>query len=323
MRKTLAVAARELQERWLLLAGGLALGFVPLVLPHLDVRLSRDAVAPVGLVVRHPARRLRRDPGRLVHVRARRGRRPSRLPARQAGLLARDLGGQVDRRWSARRRERSARRDPLDGRLSSRDRRRPGWRAMADPQGWTFAVSLVVLIVGFANFAATAFRARSKWLVVDLTLLLAALWAIRRLRGTARAMVGVRPAGRLGLRAAARATGASPSSAASAAQLAVGRTDLRPRAPRALDRVLGRRLLAARGGGRLAHLGQGSPVRPISISPCSSTPRATAAGCTSWAAPAAGAIPASCWTRRAGAISTWMSRSRGAACRPRPRLAVT
>ena len=55
--------------------------------------------------------------------------------------------------------------------LASGDARRTGCR----PPG-----RLVVLVVGLANFGATAFRSRSPWLALDLVLLLAAMWATRR-----------------------------------------------------------------------------------------------------------------------------------------------
>ena len=41
-------------------------------------------------------------------------------------------------------------------------------------------LTLIVLVVGLANFGATALRSRSPWLALDLVLLLAALWAIRQ-----------------------------------------------------------------------------------------------------------------------------------------------
>ena len=47
-------------------------------------------------------------------------------------------------------------------------------------RGGCFGLTLIVLVVGLANFSATALRSRSPWLALDLVLLLAAFWAIRQ-----------------------------------------------------------------------------------------------------------------------------------------------
>ena len=230
--KTLAIAARELQERWLLLAAGLALGFVPLVLPAFGV--GKEAAGPIGLMVAVLLGGMAAllagwsmlardaDDGRLGFLFA----KPVSWPAIwagkwiAAGLLAGASGLLAAIPWMA---------------VYPPETKTSWWRAMADPEGWTYAISLVVLIVGFANFAATAFRARSKWLAVDLTLLLVALWAVRRFVAPL-AMVGVfgLPGG-WGF-ALLPAPVAVALLAASAGQLALGRTDI-VRAHRALSIV--------------------------------------------------------------------------------------
>ena len=214
------------------------------------------------------------------------------------------------------------------------------WRAMADPEGWTYAVSLVVLIVGFANFAATAFRARSKWLAVDLTLLLAALWAVRRFVAPL-AMVGV-----LDLPPAAGASRCCPPRvavallAASAGQLAVGRTDI-VRAHRALSIVFWALVvsLLVAAAGRLAWVERAGPSdlrpAPYEVRPApdgrwvvlSSATPAAAAGMppTSWSTPRAAAISertisADAWHRGSGAsVSRPMAASRSRGRKPTPR----
>jgi hypothetical protein len=246
MRKMLAVAARELQERWLLLPGGLALGSVWLMLPLFG--LPKDAAPPVGLLSALLLGGLAAmltgwsmlardaDDGRLAFLLG----KPIAWPAVwggkwiAAGLLAGASGLLASIPWMLFY-------PPLTG--------QSWWKAMADAQGWTFAIVLVVLVVGVANFASTAFRARSAWLAVDFALLWAALWAARRFLAPL-VMTGV-----LDLRGWAEAVALTPLALAllvgSAAQLAIGRTDLR-RAHRALSvtfwAIVGSLLLVAAGG---------------------------------------------------------------------------
>ena len=124
-------------------------------------------------------------------------------------------------------------------------------RAMLDGTGCGRSLLvLVVLVVGLANFGATALRSRSPWLALDLVLLLAALWATRRyvaplwLLRHPRARTSGAPRWR------SLPAGARPASSAASAQVAVGRTDLR-RAHRALSlafwAVVGLTLAAAAG----------------------------------------------------------------------------
>ena len=53
-------------------------------------------------------------------------------------------------------------------------------RAMLDGPGAVRLFVVIVLVVGFVNFGATAFRSRSPWVALDLVLLLAAMWVTRR-----------------------------------------------------------------------------------------------------------------------------------------------
>jgi hypothetical protein len=96
---------------------------------------------------------------------------------------------------------------------------------MLDEPGALYSFTLIVLAVGVANFGALAFRSRSPWVALDLALLLAAFWAIRRY---------VAPLwwyGILGWSGFGPALNLLPLAVAlvvgSLAQVAVGRTDLR------------------------------------------------------------------------------------------------
>ena len=108
----------------------------------------------------------------------------------------------------------------------------PGCWAMLDGPGVGLGFLLIVVVVGLANFGATAFRSRSTWLALDLVLMLAAIWATRRyvaplwFYGIVGAGDWTLPLALLPL-ALALVVG-------SLAQVAVGRTDLR-RAHRALS----------------------------------------------------------------------------------------
>jgi hypothetical protein len=182
VRKLLAVAARELAERWILFPASLMVGFFPLVVPAFGVR--REDAPLVGLVgatglaaaaaVVIGSSMLARDAadGRLGFLFS----RPvpwgtiwggkwlaalvlvvtsgilAAIPWMAAFPLA-ALGGHHGGSWI---------------------------RAMIDGPGWAFSFTLIVLGVGLANFGATAFRSRSPWLGLDFGLLAAGFWATRR-----------------------------------------------------------------------------------------------------------------------------------------------
>ncbi len=52
--------------------------------------------------------------------------------------------------------------------------------AMLDVQGTVFALSILVILVGIANLATTAFLSRSPWVIVDLAMIVATVWGVRR-----------------------------------------------------------------------------------------------------------------------------------------------
>jgi hypothetical protein len=230
MSKLLAVAARELRERWLLFPAGFVLGFVPLVLPAFGVR--RDDSGFVGVfgalclgaaaAVVIGSSMLARDAanGRLGFLFS----RPVSWPAIWGGkwlaavVLVVSSGLLAAVPWMA---------------VYSPQPHGGSWlRAMLDGPGAAFCLMLILLVVGIANFSATAFRSRSPWLVLDFALLLASLWAVRH---------WVAPLwlyGILGRSLWANVLAPVPLVlgllVGSAAQVAVGRTDLR-RAHRAMS----------------------------------------------------------------------------------------
>jgi hypothetical protein len=230
MSRLLAVAARELRERWLLLPGALALGFVPLALPLAGVKRADAPVVGLFLAVVFGviaafiagSSVLARDvaSGRASFLFS----RPLSWAAIWSGkwvaalVLVAGGGFLAAIPWMAA--------YPPETKAS--------WlAAMADARGTVFFVSLLLLGIGSANFAAIAFRSRSPWLAVDVVLLLASVWAVRHWVFPLLAL-GVFDPGR-GLSAY---TGLLPLAlalvAASAAQFAIGRTD-GPRAHRALS----------------------------------------------------------------------------------------
>jgi len=234
VRKLLAVAARELRERWLLFPAGLALGCIPLVLPAFGVKRENLPVFGLFLAVVLAAAAaivigssmLARDAanGRLGFLLS----RPVSWSAIWGGkwlaalVLVVSSGLLTAIPWMAA--------FPL---ASFGGHHGDSWlRTMLDGPGLVFCFTLIVLVVGLANFGATAFRSRSPWLALDLVLLLAALWATRRyvaplwLFGILGKEQGIITLGLLPL--------ALGLLVGSVAQVAVGRTDLR-RAHRALS----------------------------------------------------------------------------------------
>jgi hypothetical protein len=228
VRKLLAVAARELRERWILFPASLVAGFFPLVLPAFGIKRGDAAFAGVfgaaslaaAAAVVIGSSMLARDAadGRLGFLFSRPlpwgavwgGKWLAALVlVLGSGLLAAipwmvaiplaSLGGQHGDSW---------------------------FRAMLDEQDTVFVLLLILVGIGAASFNATAFRSRSPWLAADLALLLLAAWAIRRL---------VAPLFVLGLAGGRGASGQllliAPLAVglvlASAFQLSVGRTDIR------------------------------------------------------------------------------------------------
>jgi hypothetical protein len=226
MSRLLAVAARELRERWILFPAAVVIGFSPFVLPAFGV--NREAALTVGLMgavllgaaaaVVIGSSMLARDAanGRLGFLFS----RPVSWPTIWGGkwlaalVLVVASGFLAAIPWMV-----AFPPTTLGGRHDS-------WlRAMLDAPGAAFFVTLIVLAVGLANFGATAFRSRSPWVALDLVLLLAALWAIRRYIAPLW-WFGVLGWGEWSL-AVSLLPLALGLALGSAAQVAVGRTDLR------------------------------------------------------------------------------------------------
>jgi len=231
MSKLLAVAARELRERWLLFPGALASGFFPLVLPAFGV--PRDAAPVVGLFgavllgaaagVVTGSSMLARDAanGRLGFLFS----RPVSWPAIWGGkwlaalVLVVTTGLLAAIPWMA---------------VYPPETHGGSWlRAMRDGPGALLFLMFIVLAVGFANFGATLFRSRSPWVALDLVLLLAVFWATRRYVAPLW-LYGVLGRLRDWSAAVALLPLALAVLAGSVAQVAVGRTDVQ-RAHRALS----------------------------------------------------------------------------------------
>lgn len=223
MSRMLAVAAREVRERWLLFPAGLVLGLIPLVLPAFGV--ERGAVPFFGVVtavllsstatVLIGSTMLARDAanGRLGFLFSRPLPWPAIWGGKWLAALALVTGTGVLTAM------------PLIAVYPSPSPGESWLRAFADGPGLALSLSLLVLGVGVTNFASTAYRSRSGWIALDLGLFAAALWATRQyvaalwrhgffVPDDLVAALGLLPLC-LGLLAA------------SAAQTAVGRTDAR------------------------------------------------------------------------------------------------
>lgn len=236
MNRLLAVAARELRERWLLLPASLVFGFNPLVLPAFGV--DRQALPLVGIVtavgmsaaaaVVMGSTMLARDAanGRLGFLFS----RPVSWFAIWGGkwlaalVLVVGTGLLAAIPWMAA--------FPIE---SLGGHHGDSWLgALARESEWRFALAALLLAVAITNFAATAFRSRSPWLVLDMVLAAAVLWIARQY---------VAPLWRYGVVGKddwslqlALAPVAVGLFAGSAAQVAIGRSDVR-RAHRALSIV--------------------------------------------------------------------------------------
>jgi hypothetical protein len=180
--KLLAVAARELRERWLLFPAALVIGFLPLMLPAFGVKQADvPAVGVFGAVslgvaagVIMGSSMLARDAanGRLGFLFS----RPVSWPSIWGGkwlaalVLVVVSGLLASIPWMVA--------VPL---TTAGGHHGDSWlRAMLDGQGAAFLLTAIVLAVGLTNFGATLFRSRSPWVAADLVLLLAAFWATRR-----------------------------------------------------------------------------------------------------------------------------------------------
>jgi hypothetical protein len=178
MSHILAIAARELRERWILFPAGLALGFVPLVHPAFGV--PREGAPTLGLITAlclgaaaalvMGSSMLARDAasGRLGFLFS----RPVSWRAIWTGkwlaavVLVFGTAMLASVPWMA---------------VYPPDEAGGGsWlAAMKDGPGTLLAVALVFVALGLSNFGATAFRSRSAWFAVDLLAVVAATWAVR------------------------------------------------------------------------------------------------------------------------------------------------
>jgi hypothetical protein len=184
MSRLLAVAARELRERWLLFPAALVLGCVPLVLPAFGLKTAKADLAFVALFIALVlgaaaaviigTTMLARDVanGRLGFLFS----RPLPWGAIWGGkwlaaiLLVTATGLLASLPWMAV--------YPL---ASLGGHHGDSWlKALLDGPGAALCLTLIVLIVGLANLSTVALRSRSAWLVVDGALLLASLWATWR-----------------------------------------------------------------------------------------------------------------------------------------------
>jgi hypothetical protein len=233
MSRLLAVAARELRERWLLFPGAFVAGSLPLLMPAFGV--SRELIPTMGLTgaallgaaaaVVIGSSMLARDAanGRLGFLFSRPlpwgtiwgGKWLAAIALATASAFLYCIP------WMAA--------YPLS---SLGGHHGDSWlRAILDGPGMAFGVMLVVVTVGLANFGSTLFRSRSAWLALDLVLMLAATWATWRYVAPLWLYVLGREQWTLVLVLLPLALGLL---VGSVAQVAVGRTDLR-RAHRALS----------------------------------------------------------------------------------------
>ncbi len=234
MSRLLAVAARELRERWLFFPGAFVAGFMTLAMPAFGV--SRALVPTMGLAaaallgaaaaVVMGSSMLARDTadGRLGFLFS----RPLPWGTIWGGkwlaaiVLAVASAFLCSIPWMAV--------HPIS---SLGGHHGDSWLlAMLDGPGASLALLVLVLAAGVANLAATLFRSRSSWLALDLVLMLAAIWAAWRY---------IAPLWRYRILSAGDWTlplallpVALGLLVGSLAQVAVGRTDLR-RAHRALS----------------------------------------------------------------------------------------
>ena len=233
MSRLLAVTARELRERWLLFPASLLFGLNPLVLPAFGV--DKSAMPFIGVVtalglsaaaaVVMGSTMLARDAanGRLGFLFS----RPLAWPAIWGGkwLAALVLVASSGVLAAI----------PFMAAYPSESHGGSWLRTLASEHGWVVGFGVVLLGAAAANFAATAWRSRSPWVALDMGLLAAVLWFARR-HVAPLWLYGImgKDERSLLLALAPLAVGLF---AGSAAQVAVGRTDLR-RAHRALSLVL-------------------------------------------------------------------------------------
>ncbi|MCG6919718.1 MAG: hypothetical protein LJF15_01350 [Acidobacteria bacterium] len=226
MSQTLAVAARELRERWLLFPGGLGCGFFPLVLPAFGVPVDLATVVgalgalllgmSAGLIAGGSMFARDAVDGRLGFLFS----RPAAWPAIWGGKWLAAIVLVTG----------SAALTALPWMLVFPPTSGGSWgEALLDPQGASFVFVLLLLTIGLANLSATVFRSRSVWAALDLGLLLLATWLVWRWVAPLASLVTIGPP-TLPYRwrfLVVLGTPALAVVAASTLQVAIGRTDLR------------------------------------------------------------------------------------------------
>jgi len=229
MRKALWVAARELRERWLFFPAGLALGCIPLALPAFGVSPQDSPGFGLAIALMLGGAAALVAGGTMLARDAASSRigflfsQPLPWPAIWAGkwlaavVLAGVTGLLASVPWMI------AYPTPQGGLWLGK---------LLDLQGTVAAISWVVALVGLANLGSTSFRSRSAFVAVDLACLAMAVWGIRRYVPTLLCGLFFNLAPWPFV--AVAATPGLALLAASAVQVAVGRTDIR-RAHRALS----------------------------------------------------------------------------------------
>ena len=258
MSQTLAVAARELRERWLLFPASLVVGLAPFLVSSFGLRPEQAPVVALllsiilGAIAAFVAggSMLARDAvdGRLAFLFS----RPVPWPAIWGGKW---LAAVVLVFGSA-----SLALVPV---ILAYPPPEPAgaWRAVfLGPDGSALFLVLLFLAIGVSNFNATSFRSRSAWLALDLGLLLLAIRLVVVWVGPLFALHVFRP-GATGRWVALLSVPALALHLASAAQVGIGRTDLR-RAHRALSVVFWGLIFVALGaaGLRLAWARAATPT---------------------------------------------------------------
>ena len=233
MSQTLAVAARELRERWLMFPAGLAVGLAPFLMTSFGLRAEQTPVVGVLLAILLGAvaafvaggSMLARDTsdGRLAFLFS----RPVPWPAIWGGKWIAAVVLVFGSAFLA-----------LVPVILAYPPPSPAgaWRSvLLGPKGSALFFVLLFMAIGLSNFNATAFRSRSAWLALDLGLFVIAIRLAVVWVGPLFALHVFHP-GATGRWVGLLAVPALALFLATLAQVGVGRTDLR-RAHRALSVV--------------------------------------------------------------------------------------
>ncbi len=270
MSQTLAVAARELRERWLMFPAGLVVGLAPFLMTSFGLRAEQTPVVGVLLAILLGAvaafvaggSMLARDTtdGRLAFLFS----RPVPWPAIWGGKWIAAVVLVFGSAFLA-----------LVPVILAYPPPSPAgaWRAvLLGPNGSALFLVLLFMAIGLSNFNATAFRSRSAWLALDLGLFVIAIRLAVVWVGPLFALHVFHP-GATGRWVGLLAVPGLALFLATLAQVGVGRTDLR-RAHRALSVVFWSLLFVALGaaGLRLTWARAATPADLIPYAAGSSDP---------------------------------------------------